>query len=200
MKQSQIIDVSSLPTYSYGERSLMWWGTWGMILIEGTVFVIALVAYYYLREFSAAWPPEGAPPALIYGTLNLAILLASSIPNQWTKRAAEREDLRVVRIGLVVTLIFSVALLIVRAFEFPALNTHWDANAYGSIVYMLLILHTVHLATDTADSAVLAVLMFTGPLEGRRFVDVSENALYWWFVVVTWIPIYATIYIAPRII
>jgi cytochrome c oxidase subunit I+III len=41
-------------------------------------------------------------------------------------------------------------------------------------------------------------LMFTGPLEGRRYVDVSENAVYWYFVVGAWIPIYLTIYWAPR--
>lgn len=200
MRSPRMVDVSSLPTYAYGNRSIMWWGTWGMVLIEGTVFAIALVTYYYLRDFSATWPPEGAAPDLIFGTMNLAILLLSTVPNQLAKRAAEREDLRGVRAWLIVSLMFAFAFIAVRAFEFPALNTRWDANAYGSIVYMLLILHTTHLVTDTADSIVLAVLMFTGPLGGKRFVDVSENSLYWWFVVVTWIPIYFTIYIAPRVL
>jgi heme/copper-type cytochrome/quinol oxidase subunit 3 len=54
------------------------------------------------------------------------------------------------------------------------------------------------LATDTADTAVLALLMFTGPLEGRRFSDVNDNAFYWYFVVLAWIPIYAVVYLAPR--
>jgi cytochrome c oxidase subunit 3 len=200
MSTERVLDVSKLPTYAYGNRSLMWWGTWGMILIEGTVFVIALVTYYYLRDFSQTWPPEGDPPRLLFGTLNLVILLASGWPNQWAKKAAEREDLRAVRIWLVVGLLFSVAFIVVRGFEFPALNTHYDANAYGSVVYMILILHTVHLVTDTVDTLVLTVLMFTGPLEGRRFVDVAENSLYWWFVVLSWIPIYCTLYLAPRML
>jgi cytochrome c oxidase subunit I+III len=42
------------------------------------------------------------------------------------------------------------------------------------------------------------VLVFTGPLEGRRFVDVSENAVYWLFVVFSWLPVYAVIYGVPR--
>jgi len=192
------LDVSRLPTYAYGHRSLMWWGTMALVAIEGTVFAIALVVYFYLRELADLWPPEESPPSLLFGTLNTIILLVSAIPNQWTKKAAEREDLRAVRIGLVVCMAFSVAFLIVRIFEFPALNTQWDASAYGSIVYMLLGLHTAHLLTDAVDSGVLTVLMFTGPLEGKRYVDVSENALYWWFVVLTWLPIYFTIYIVPR--
>ena len=193
------LDVSGLPTYAYGNRSLMWWGTFGMILIESTVFALAIVTYFYLRERSYLWPPHGNLPGLIYGTWNTVVLLASMIPNQWTKRKAEAEDLRGVRIGLVVCLIFSVAFLVLRVFEFRALHTGWNDSAYGSIVYALLTLHTIHLVTDTLDSAVLTALMFTGPLSGRRFVDVSENALYWYFVVASWVLIYGTIYWAPRI-
>jgi heme/copper-type cytochrome/quinol oxidase subunit 3 len=45
---------------------------------------------------------------------------------------------------------------------------------------------------------VIAVLMYLGPLEGKRYVDVAENAEYWYFVVIAWVPIYAVIYLAPR--
>ncbi len=200
MSKASIIDVSHLPTYGYGNRGLMWWGTWGLIVIEGTVFAIAIVAYFYLREFSESWPPSGAPPALFFGTLNTLILLASALPNHFTKKWARQENLRKVRIGLIASHAFALAFLVVRAFEFPALNTRWDTNAYGSIVYALMILHTIHLLTDVYDTIVLTVLMFTDKVEGRRFVDVSENSLYWYFVVASWIPIYATIYLAPRIL
>jgi len=40
--------------------------------------------------------------------------------------------------------------------------------------------------------------MFTKDLEGKRFVDIAENCGYWWFVVLTWIPIYAVVYWAER--
>jgi cytochrome c oxidase subunit III len=196
---ARVLDVSGLPTYGFGNRSLMWWGTLGMILIESTVFAIAIATYFYLREHSQQWPPHGTSPRLLFGTLNTVILLLSAIPNQWTKRAAEREDLRTVRIGLLVCLAFAAVFLIVRIFEFTALNTSWNDSAYGSAVYALMTLHTIHLVTDVFDTIVLTVLMFTGPLSGKRFVDCSENALYWWFVVGSWLVIYATIYIAPRL-
>lgn len=195
-----VLDVSALPTYAFGDRSLMWWGTFGMILIESTVFVLAMVAYFYLRQRSIDWPPTGAPPELLFGTLNTLVLIASSVPNQWTKMVAEREDLRKVRIGLVICLAFSAVFLALRAFEFASLNTGWNDSAYGSIVYALMTLHTIHLVTDVIDTIVLTVLMCTGPLTGRRFVDVSENAFYWYFVVGSWLLIYATVYIAPRLI
>lgn len=195
----RVLDVTGLPTYAFGNRSLMWWGTFGMILIESTVFVLAIVTYFYLRERSYDWPPHGTPPALIYGTINTVVLLLSAIPNQWTKKVSEREDLPRVRIGLCLCLAFAAVFLVVRAFEFGALNTAWYDSAYGSIVYALMVLHTIHLVTDVIDTVVLTVLMFTGPISGKRFVDVSENALYWYFVVGSWLFIYATVYLAPRV-
>ena len=59
-------------------------------------------------------------------------------------------------------------------------------------------MHTIHVATDVADSGVLAALVFIEPVTERRFVDLSENSLYWYFIVLWWIPIYLTIYFAPR--
>ena len=58
------LDVSHLPTYAFGQRSLMWWGTAGMIVIEGTLFAIGLVTYFYLRGLAQHWPLS-APPRFI---------------------------------------------------------------------------------------------------------------------------------------
>lgn len=195
---AQDIDVARLPTYVYGSRSMMWWGTMGLMLIEGTVFAITVVVYFYLRSHSQTWPINRAPE-LLWGGLNTAIMLGSLLPNWLAKRAAEREDRQGARWWLVACLLFALAFLVVRVFEFGGLNTRWDSNAYGSVVWMLLALHTTHLVTDTIDTTVLAVLMFTGPLEGKRFVDVSENAMYWYFVVGSWLPIYAVIYWGARL-
>jgi cytochrome c oxidase subunit III len=199
MRTPATLDVSRLPTYAFGHRSLMWWGTAGMIAIEGTLFAIGLVAYFYLRGISQHWPQSAPPPDLLWGTLNTVVLIVSGLPNHFAAKAAEQENLQRVRVWLLVCLAFGIAFQALRALEFTALNTHWSANAYGSIVFTLLVLHTVHIVTDFVDTAVLTVLMFTGPLNGRRFVDVHENADYWWFIVAAWLPIYFTVYLVPRV-
>jgi cytochrome c oxidase subunit I+III len=192
------IDAAALPSYRFGSSSLMWWGTAGVAAIEGMAFAIAIIIYFYVRTREHIWPPAVPPPDLAWGTLNTAILLLSCIPNQMIKKAAEREDARAVRILLVVAMLFAVAFLVVRGFEFAHLNCRWDTNAYASAVWFLLGLHTTHLATDAYDSGVLTVLFWTGPLEARRFVDVSENAVYWYLVVIAWLPVYFVLYWAPR--
>jgi len=194
------LDVSALPSYKFGHASLMWWGLMGLIAIEGTAFALTLAMYFYLWSQAQQWPLAAAPPDLGWGTLNLLVLLASIYPNHWTKRVAERGNEPALRLGLVVCALFGVALIAVRALEFTVLNCRWDTDAYGSIVWLLLGLHTTHLVTDVYDTMVLAGLFFTpGPREGRRHVDVSENSLYWYFVVWSWLPIYVVIYLLPRL-
>ena len=198
MKDRPGIDVSRLPAYAFGNRSLLWWATMGIIVIEGGMFAILVAAYFYLKTRVPEWPPNTHPPDLMYGSVNTIVLIASLVPNYIYKRAAEREGLRKVRIWLLVSIAFAVAFTTIRIFEFGALNCSWDTNAYGSIVWTLLGFHTTHLVTDLLDTVVLTVLLFTGPIEGKRFVDVSENAFYWYFVVLVWVPLYAVIYLVPR--
>jgi cytochrome c oxidase subunit III len=162
------------------------------------VFALAVATYFYLRSHSDTWPMTAPPPDLLWGTLNTAIMLVSAIPNHMAKKAGERYDVPGVRLWIIVGLLFGAAFIAVRVMEFAALNVRWDSNAYGSIVWTLLGLHTVHMVTDWLDTLVLGVLFFTGPLEGKRFVDVSENSMYWYFVVWTWIPIYLVIYWGAR--
>jgi heme/copper-type cytochrome/quinol oxidase subunit 3 len=201
LSEPRTLDVGALPRGAFGSRSLMWWATLGIVLIEGTVFALGIGAYFYLATRMPAWPPDGiAAPDLRWGTINTLVLLASLVPNELAKRAGERIDLRGVRVWMVVCLVFGVAFNAVRAYEFMHLNVMWDRDAYGSIVWLVMGLHTTHIVTDFLDTAVLAALMFVGPIEERRFIDVEENAVYWYFVVLAWLPIYGVIYWAPRLI
>jgi cytochrome c oxidase subunit 3 len=198
VRRGDALDVSGLPSYGFWHRSLMWWGNAGMITIEGIGFAAMIVIYFYLRGLSNAWPDGGRPPDLLFGTVNLGIILAGAWPNYLAQRAAQRRNLRKVRRWLYVCSILGAALCVVRWFEFTALNVRWDDGAYGSVVWMLLGFHSFNLATDVADTFVLTAVTYTKPFEGKRFVDIAENCGYWYFVVLSWLPIYVVIYFAAR--
>lgn len=196
--KGRALDVAGLPTVVFGHRSLMWWGTLGVMAIEGTVFALAVMAYFYLRSHQQTWPITAPPPDLLWGTVNTFVMLASFWPAHMAKKAAEDLHLRRVRLWLVASVVFGVLFAVIRGYEFATLNVRWDSSAYGSVVWLLLGLHTVHILTDLMDTIVLTVLFFTGPLDGKRYVDVSENSFYWYFVVAAWLPIYLVIYWGAR--
>ena len=72
----------------------------------------------------------------------------------------------------------------VRVFEFTHLNVWWDTNAYGSVVWLLLGLHTTHIVTDFLDTRVLARADVHRPDRGEAIRRRRERTpLYWYFVV-----------------
>jgi cytochrome c oxidase subunit III len=194
----RVLDVSPLPDSAFGHQGLIWWGTVGFMVIEGSMFIIALIVYFYLRLKVESWPPSLPDPNHVYGTANLILVLVSIIPAAVSKRAAEQFDLPKARLWLIILTLMGVVSVVLRGYEYTALNCRWDDNAYGSIVWVLLSLHTIHVATDVIDSAVLVVMAYTHPMTRKRFVDLSENSLYWYFIVAWWVPIYLVIYWAPR--
>jgi cytochrome c oxidase subunit 3 len=197
---SFVQDVSSLPTHAFSYRSLTWWGIIGFMVIEGSAFVLAFAAYFFLMSQEQEWAPRPwVPPGLIAGTIFTIVILLSEIPNSMLKKAAESYDTAAVRRLLPCMVAVGVILFVIRGFEFNSLNVLWYDNAYGSIIWALLFLHTTHVLTDWVDTVVLWRLMRTAHgEEPRRIVDTDENALYWRFVWLTWIPIYALIYWVPR--
>ena len=119
VRRGDALDVSGLPSYGFSHRSLMWWGTAGMIAIEGTAFAFMIIIYFYLRSLAQTWPEGGAAPNLLWGTLNLGIIIASAIPNAYADKAAIDHDLHKVRTAMISASLFGLALCAVRWLVHP---------------------------------------------------------------------------------
>ena len=143
--------------------------------IEGMVFVLMIASYFYLHSRSVEWPPHENPPALFWGTLNLASFSVSVIPNEWYRRRARKGDSAPCSSVWSSLSLFGVANVVIRYFELRHLNCDWSLDAYGSAVWMLMGLHVTHLLTDLVDTIVLTVLFFTPLVEGKRFMDASAK-------------------------
>jgi cytochrome c oxidase subunit 3 len=195
------LDLSDLPVSAMGPRSLLWWGTLGFMLIEGMGFLLAAGAYLYLRGQASEWPLGGRPPPDHWAGLAFTLLAVASIaPNLWLASQAKKKNEGAARWGVLSMTLIAVLLMIVRGFEFAHLNVRWDDDAYGSLVWLLMFLHTTHVITDLGDTAVLGLWLFTHEVGDDQFSDVNDNAGYWNFVVITWLPIYLLVYWGGRLL
>ncbi|HET9145214.1 MAG TPA: cytochrome c oxidase subunit 3 [Sphingomicrobium sp.] len=194
-------DLADLPTHKFGPSSLTWWGIIAFMVIEGGFFMLTFAAYFFLMGHEQGWPPEGRQaPDVLAGTLFTIVIILSEIPNTMIKKAARAGDIPAIRRLILVMTAVGAILLVIRGFEFNSLNCRWTDDAYGSIIWALLLLHTTHLITDWGDTVVLGALIYTPvAYEGRRQVDVDENSLYWRYVWLLWLPIYLMIYWVPRL-
>jgi cytochrome c oxidase subunit III len=191
--------VAHLPTTEYGHRAPLWWGVLLAITIEATVFALTLSTLLYLRMQEATWPPWRWPaPETTYGTIGTVLILISAWPMYRVDVEARRLEQSKVKRLLVTFFLVTILLLPVRALEFYGLQVKWDSNAYGSIVWATLALHTLHLLTSIAETGIMATYVFLRPLDSKHALDLELTALYWYFVVASWIPVYILLYLGPH--
>lgn len=196
-----VADVSVLPRTVFGHRALMWWGTLGFIVIEGTTLFICAVSYLYLRRNFATWPPEHVSrPDLLIPTIQVCLMLASIVPMTLADRASRRMDLRGVRIWFLVCSVLALGMTVLRWFEFQALNVRWDSNAYGSVAWATLTAHSTLLLLELAETVAFTVLLFGRQVEERDLSGASDNAFYWYFLIGAWVPLYAVVFLSPYVL
>jgi heme/copper-type cytochrome/quinol oxidase subunit 3 len=191
-----------LPDHAFSHHAPIWWGNLLMIFIEGTAFAILAASYFYIRRNFDAWPPpHTALPALGVSSINLLVITISAAPFWYAARLA-REEAKPLVIGLWLTLgvVFGIVAIVLRGFEFAALHTRWDSNAYGSITWTILAVHLAHLLAGTLETFLIALVMFVGPVEKKHYTDATVMAVYWYFIVISWVALYLIVFIAPRFI
>jgi cytochrome c oxidase subunit III len=198
MRAGAAVDVSGLPTVTFGRKGIMWWGTLGFMVIEGWTLGLTVLSYFYVRQNVESWPPLRTPhPSLLIPTINLVVMLVSLIPAYIAKKRAEVLDHAGTFMALIASALFGIAILVLRWFEFWAINTRWDTNVYGSVAWLIVGFHATLLLLDVGDTIGLAYIYRRDDIVPHYYSDAGDNAVYWWFTVLAWIPLYSIVYVSP---
>jgi cytochrome c oxidase subunit III len=198
MNSDRVLDVKKLPPIGYYNNAPLWWGQVGMVAIEGTIFALLIATYFYLRMNVPVWPPPGSElnrPVL--PTIGLVILLLSVYPTYVASEAVVKGEWLTAKIGMVLNILCALLFLILRIVEWRSLNFRWDTNAYGSIVWTILGLHSSHVFASMVESSFLTFFLFKGRMGEKQRLGIRVDSVYWYFVVGAWIPLYLVLYVAP---
>ena len=195
-----LVDVGSLPTLVSGRSATVWWAMILMIAIEAIVFGTLITSYFYLTMFEPSWPPPGVDlPKLGLPTANTGVLLLSSLSMSYGDRGMMRGNVRKLLVGISGAIALGVLFLILKAVEYSAVDYSWDEHAYGSIVWLIIGFHSLHVISLVLKSLVVAAIAWRGYFDEHRYLGVEVNGLYWHFVVLVWLPLYFVLYWSPRL-
>ena len=194
----------SLPTSTvvtaFGGKPPFANGMWFLILIETVVFGALISTYFYLRAGSAEWPLGGiSEPELLLPTINTVILLLSSVPIHFADQGIREGNQRRLRVGITLSFVMGALFLALKYVEYSNLDYTWATNAYASIKWTIVGFHSAHVIALLLKTVVVGVLAFQGYFNAERNAGVQVNGVYWHFVVAIWIPLYATLYLAPYV-
>jgi heme/copper-type cytochrome/quinol oxidase subunit 3 len=198
MKRRPVSDAAGDQPLSH--RAPIWWGNAVMLTLEGAGFAILIVTYFYIRRSFNTWPPSGTlVPDLGVSTLDVAILVVSVLPMWYVaKLVGQRDSVRMIGVGLLLCVLFGVAAATLRILEFSGVHTRWNANAYGAIVWSILAVHLAHIIAATVETLILSILALAGHADETHFAAITANAVYWYFVALSWVGLYAIVFLSPR--
>jgi cytochrome c oxidase subunit 3 len=206
-EEREVLNVAGLPTSSFDTKEPLWWGNLLLLMIETMTFVIAGASYFYVNQNFNIWPPPRTEanslidplPGLANPTANLILLLISALVMVWVDRSARKGNQQAVKIGLPLCLVINLGSITLRGFEFMSIHVRWNSNAYGSVVWALLVLHLMHLIVESAEAFLLTLYLYNRPFDPRHRLDITVLAVYWYWVTVIWIPLYIILYIGVRL-
>jgi heme/copper-type cytochrome/quinol oxidase subunit 3 len=171
-----------------------WWGMVAFVAAEAMLFACLIGTYLYLRFKSAVWPPQGIPePKVALPLVLTGILLLTSAPMQLAAVAARRGRVGRTRALILLALVVQAAYFGVQVHEYAGdLGSFGpQANAYGSIYYVLLGADHAHVFVGLLFDVWL-LLKLLGGLTTYRLRAVGAIAFYWHAVNVITLAVVAT--------
>ena len=166
------------------------------IISEIMVFGAFFTAYFFVRVvYEADWPAAGTElPKLIAG-VNTAILLASSVTVHWALESAKKGNRFGLQAGILTTFLLGLTFLFVQVNEYVHIGFAPQDHAQGTIFYGLTGLHGAHVFVGLLLLLFATIRAFRGHFTAGEHRGIEIPGIYWHFVDVMWIVVYATIYI-----
>lgn len=136
-------------------------------------------------------------------TVSTFILLMSSLSVALAVQASQKADLKGLRRWLLVTVIMGLVFLGFQVYEF----THFvnsgltlSTNLFGTTFYVLTGTHGVHVALGVIWLALLYFTALRGDTKRANPVNVEVAGLYWHFVDIVWIVVFAVVYLMADVV
>ena len=166
------------------------------IISEVMVFAAFFTAYFFIRVVQGAeWPAADTELPVAIAGVNTAILLSSSLTLHWALVSIKNDDRSGFRAGILLTFLLGATFLFVQINEYVHIGFAPQDHAQGTIFYGLTGLHGAHVAIGLMLLLSVTIRAFRGHFSAKQHRGVEIPGIYWHFVDVMWIVVYATIYI-----
>lgn len=189
-------------------------GMWTFLSTEVLLFGGLIFSYFVYRHAdSQAFLAAGRETNIFIGTINTAVLLTSSFCVAAALRAAEQENSAAVRLLLAAAVFLGVVFLGLKSIEYleeyhehliPGINfAREGTEGHGIELFFVFyfaatLLHVLHLSCGIGVLLVFAALARRKVAAARYVAGLRTAALYWHFVDLVWIFLFALIYLPGR--
>ena len=178
-------------------------GMFLFIASETMLFGSFFTAYFFVRVTAGTgWAGEFELPnghifhvPVFVAGVNTAILVTSSFTMHWALQSIKRGNRAGLQAGLVLTFLMGLVFLLTQVREYSRVGFAPGDGAFATVFFSLTGLHGAHVFVGLTLLAVATVRAFRGHYTPEHHHGVELPGIYWHFVDVMWIVVYATIYV-----
>lgn len=191
-------------------------GMW-LFLVTEVMFFGGIFAGYliYRSKFPAAFAEGSGHLDVVWGTVNTAVLLCSSLSMALSVHAAQTGDQKKIVTFLSLTIFLGVIFLGVKAFEYnhkfhehlvpgshfelaepenPDVNPQ-HVQLFFCFYFGMTGLHALHMVIGAAIMGVLVYQAKKGLFSPQYYTPVEMTGLYWHFVDIVWVFLFPLLYL-----
>ena len=187
-------------------------GMWTFLATEVLFFGGMFMGYIvYRHAYPHAFAEASRHTIVLYGTINTAILLTSSLTMALAVRAAQL-DLRKSLVNfLLLTVFLGFCFLGVKGLEYhqdlqenlwpgPHFNHALGPTSqiFWFLYWVMTGLHALHVTVGVIVISVMAFLAKRSRFSGYYHAPIEVTGLYWHFVDIVWIFLYPLLYLVNR--
>jgi heme/copper-type cytochrome/quinol oxidase subunit 3 len=189
----------TIPLGVHEGRAPGWWAMVWTIATEAALFAFLLFSFFYLGSQSRSpWPPSG-PLALKLSLPNTIILILSSIAYAWGERGIRAGDRARLRLGLAIAFILGLIFIIIQGIEWSNQPFGARDGAFGSLFYTITGFHGAHVVVGLLMNMLVQIWAARGTFTRESHLAVTNAGMYWHFVDIVWLFVFASLYVSPRL-
>ena len=201
-------DVTTFKGVPWGKAMM-----WIFLLSDTFIFSIFLTSYMTVRATTAeAWPNASevfsltmfgqAVPLLLIAIMTFDLITSSGTMALAVNYGYRRDKKRAVRY-MYATAFFGAVFVGMQMFEWGKLISEgvrpwgnpWGAPQFGSCFFMITGFHGLHVSAGVAYLLIVAGRIRKGKYDNTNFEIVEITGLYWHFVDLVWVFIFAFFYL-----
>ena len=187
-------------------------GMWTFLATEILFFGGMFMSYIVYRStYPYAFGEASKHTIVLYGTINTAILLTSSLTMALAVHAAQEGRNRALIGFLLATIFFACCFLAVKGLEYHEdldenlwPGPHFkaglppQAQIFWFLYWAMTGLHALHVTIGIGILSVITWMAKRGRFSAAYYNPVDISALYWHFVDIIWIWLYPLLYLINR--
>ena len=177
-------------------------GMWIFLAGETMLFGGLMGVFTLLGISRGGWGTDGAHVNWRLAGINTIILFTSSMTAALAQGAARTGDLGRVRRYLSASGLLGVLFLVIKGFEYAGDFREGFtplAALFWSFYYLMTGLHVMHLFAGVV--VFFGMLLWVKPQNAGSWLErkLRYACLYWYFVEVVWVFLYALVYLSPSV-